>query len=409
MKEGWEVKNLGDVCRFQNGFAFKSKTFKEEGTPVVRITNIQNEVVDISNAVFINRSDFEKDLSKYEIYRGDLLIAMSGATTGKIGEYKNSTTSLLNQRVGKFEPLKNLYKKYLYYFLCTKVEESLAISAGAAQPNLSTEQIKSFQIPIPPLPEQKQIVAILDKAFAAIDQAQANIEKNIENAKELFQSKLNAIFSQKGDGWEEKTLGDIGEVQTGTTPSTKDKSNYGDYIPFAKPPHFKVDGRIDTQESMLSKSGLSKGRLFKANSVLMVCIGATIGKTGFSEIPISSNQQINALTPNSDYVPKLLYYALISPFVQNQVMAVGKSAQATLPIINKSKWLKLKVNLPIDKSVQTQIIETLENLMEFCMDTETIYQQKLTNLEDLKKSLLQKAFSGELTVLNHDLKDLRIT
>jgi type I restriction enzyme S subunit len=199
LPKGWEVKKLGEVCGFQNGFAFKSKTYKKEGTPVVRITNIQDEKIDLSKIVFIDPKDYNKDLSKYKIVKGDLLIAMSGATTDKIGIYKTDKELLLNQRVGKFEPKNSLDKTYLLNFLKTKVEESLIISAGAAQPNLSTEQIKSFQIPTPPLPEQQRIVEILDKAFVAIDKAKQNAEQNLRNAKELFESYLNRIFEEKGE------------------------------------------------------------------------------------------------------------------------------------------------------------------------------------------------------------------
>lgn len=382
MKEGWELKKLGEVC----------DNLDNKRVPITKNKRILGEIP------YYGASGIVDYVADYLFDEDLLLVSEDGANllarTYPIA-FSISGKNWVNNHahVLRFNNIDS--QRFIEYYLNSiKLDNYVS---GMAQPKLNQKSLNSIIVPSPPLPEQKQIVAILDKAFAAIDQAQANIEKNIENAKELFQSKLNEIFSQKGDGWEEKVLGDIGVVQTGTTPSTKDKSNYGDYIAFAKPPHFKEDGSIDTQESMLSKSGLEKGRLFKANSILMVCIGATIGKTGFSEKPISSNQQINALTPSNDYVPKLLYYALISPFVQNQVMAVGKSAQATLPIINKSKWLKLKVNLPLDKSVQTQIIETLENLKEFCMNTEKVYQQKFENLEDLKKSLLQKAFTGELT------------
>ena len=129
----------------------------------------------------------------------------------------------------------------------------------------------------------------------------------------------------------------------------------------------------------------------------MVCIGATIGKTGFTNVPVSSNQQINALTPSKDYEPRLLYYALISPYVQNQVMEIGKSAQATLPIINKSKWEKLKVNITLDKNEQLSIINLLDNLNISSNEMKKIYTLKLEALEELKKSILQKAFTGELT------------
>jgi type I restriction enzyme S subunit len=129
----------------------------------------------------------------------------------------------------------------------------------------------------------------------------------------------------------------------------------------------------------------------------MVSIGATIGKTGFTNVPVSSNQQINALTPSKDYEARLLYYALISPYVQNQVMEIGKSAQATLPIINKSKWEKLKVNITLDKKEQLSIINLLDNLNISSNEMKKIYTSKLESLEDLKKSILQKAFAGELT------------
>ena len=103
---------------------------------------------------------------------------------------------------------------------------------------------------------------------------------------------MNKIFLEKGKDWIEKPLKEIGETQTGNTPPTKEADNYGDYIPFVKPPHFNPNGTIETEQSGLSEKGLKSARLFKANSILMVCIGATIGKTGFSEIPITSNQQI---------------------------------------------------------------------------------------------------------------------
>ena len=207
MRQGWEIRKLGEVCDFQNGFAFKSKTFKEKGIPIVRITNIQDEKLNLSKVVYIDPKDYDKDLSRYEIRKSDLLIAMSGATTGKIGIHQTDEKLLLNQRVGKFSPKPVLNKSFLFNFLATKVEESLSISAGAAQPNLSTEQIKNFKIPLPPLPEQKRIVAVLDEAFAAIDKAKANAEQNLKNAKELFESYLQGVFENKGEGWEEKALG----------------------------------------------------------------------------------------------------------------------------------------------------------------------------------------------------------
>ena len=195
MKQGWEIKQLGDVCGFQNGFAFKSKTFKETGFPVLRISNIQKGKIDLNKIVFIDPSDYKEDLSKYMVKKNDLLIAMSGATTGKIGFNQSDDIFYLNQRVGKFEPAKELDKSYLYYFLSTKVEESLKISAGSAQPNLSTQQIKSFELPFPPLDEQKHIAAKLDQCFEATKKARVNVKKTLLNLDELDNSILQKAFN----------------------------------------------------------------------------------------------------------------------------------------------------------------------------------------------------------------------
>ena len=146
------------------------------------------------------------------------------------------------------------------------------------------------------------------------------------------------------EGWEIKKLIELGEVQTGTTPSTKYKKYYGDYIPFVKPPHFMLDGSINYEHSGLSKEGLEKARLIKENTILMVCIGATIGKTGITDREVSCNQQINTFTPNSNLEPKYFYYLLSSSIFFNQVIEL--SSQATLPMINKTKWKNIEVMYP---------------------------------------------------------------
>ena len=167
----WLDVKLDEVCGFQNGFAFKSNTFRPSGTPVIRISNIQDGIIDTENRlVFVNPKDYRENLDRYRVVEGDLLIAMSGATTGKIGFNTETTEFYLNQRVGKFEPGERLDKRFLFHFLSTKVEENLSISAGAAQPNLSTEQIKGFVLPLPPIEEQSRIVASMETLLAEIRQ-----------------------------------------------------------------------------------------------------------------------------------------------------------------------------------------------------------------------------------------------
>ncbi|MEX8506083.1 restriction endonuclease subunit S [Leptothrix ochracea] len=193
---GWVDTKLEEVCGFQNGFAFKSSTFKPAGAPIIRISNIQNGRIYTKNRlVFFDPNDYRENLDRYRVVEGDLMIAMSGATTGKIGFNTESTIFYLNQRVGKFEPSKKLNKLFLYHFLSTKVEENLRISAGAAQPNLSTEQIKGFVLPLPPIDEQAHIVAALETLAEETQCLVTLYERKLAALDELKKSLLHQAFS----------------------------------------------------------------------------------------------------------------------------------------------------------------------------------------------------------------------
>lgn len=194
-KEGWKVKRLEEVCDFRSGFAFKSNLFTKTGEPIIRISEIQNEKINISNLVFFDLSSYKEDLSKYIVLPNDILIAMSGGTTGKIGINTTNRHFYLNQRVGLFrEDVKYLNHKYLFYYLLTKSEESLRIAEGAAQPNLSTAQIKSFMIPILSLEEQQSIANTLDSIKSKVDQLQVNYDKISQECDALKQSILKQVF-----------------------------------------------------------------------------------------------------------------------------------------------------------------------------------------------------------------------
>lgn len=379
LREGWEVRKLGEVCIFQNGFAFKSNTFKDEGIPVVRITNIQNEKLDLSKIVYINPEDYESDLSKYEIKQGDLLIAMSGATTGKIGIHTTNEKLLLNQRVGKFEPKSKLDKKYLFNFLSTKVEESLAISAGAAQPNLSTEQIKNFEIPIPPLQEQQRIVAILDEAFSAIEKAEANAQLNLKNAKELFESYLQSVFENKGEGWEEKTLNEISEnLDNKRIPITKNIRPEGEI------PYYGASGIVDYVADYLFDEDL-------------LCISEDGANLVVRKYPIAFS--ISGKTWVNNHAHVLRFDNIISQkFVElylNSINLEDFISGMAQPKLNQTKLNKIPIPYPPLKSQKT-IVKKLDALSEQTKKLEKIYQEKLQDLDELKKSILQKAFNGEL-------------
>ncbi len=333
------------------------------------------------------------------LQKDDILICKDGAGIGKvgmIGEIPDKTTinsSLLLIRRNKEEVI----TKYLYFSLLSPGFQSIINSRlmGATTPHLYQRDIVDFPVFVPPLPEQQRIVSVLDEAFASIAQAKSNAERNLVNARELFESVTEEIFGN-GNDWVEKKLFEIGDTQTGTTPKTSEKKNYGDYIPFIKPADIDIsgDGEIRYDNEGLSESGLQNGRLMPAGSVLMVCIGASIGKVGFADRDVSCNQQINAFTVNKPNYPKFFYYALRTQGFYNKV--IKNSAQATLPIINKSKWENLSIRFPESLAEQRAIVGRLEALSAETGRLEEIYQSKVESLEELKKSVLQKAFSGEI-------------
>ena len=194
-------------------------------------------------------------------------------------------------------------------------------------------------------------------------------------------------------GWEIKKLIELGEIQTGTTPSTRNKEFYGDYIPFVKPPHFVSDGTINYENVGLSEIGLNKGRLIKENSILMVCIGATIGKTGITTIPVSCNQQINAFTPKKELEPRYFYYLLNSSIFFNEVLKL--SSQATLPMINKSKWQNIKVSYPKSLPEQQRIVSILDKAFAEIAKAKNNAEQNLKNTKELFESYLQGVFENK--------------
>ena len=189
--------------------------------------------------------------------------------------------------------------------------------------------------------------------------------------------------------WELKKIREIGKVNTGSTPKTSERNNYGDYIPFIKPANFFHDGSINYEEQSLSEIGLSKARLVKRDSILMVCIGATIGKVGFTDRDITTNQQINSLTPTSDNCAKFIYYQMLTKEFQKAVKS--NAGQTTLPIINKKKWSNLLLKIP-PLSEQKRIVEILDEAFEGIDRAIANTKKNLANAREIFDSYLNNIF-----------------
>ncbi len=387
MKQGWEIKKLREVCKVIAGQSPEGKYYNSEkiGLPFYQGKK------EFTKKYIGEPTTWTTKITK-EAEANDILMSVRAP----VGPINFSTQKIcIGRGLAAIRASKLIEKEFIFNFLL-KHENEIIGNTGAVFNSINKAQIEAIQIPIPPLPEQQRIVAILDKTFAVIAKAKANAEQNLKNAKELFESYLQGVFENKGDDWEEKMIKKIGIAQTGTTPKTADKNNYGDFIPFIKPADIDIsgDGEIRYDNEGLSEQGLSNGRKMFEGSILMVCIGATIGKVGFVDRDVSCNQQINSLTVKKEFCPKFIYYALSTKGFFEHVM--HNAAQATLPIINKGKWETLTVSFPKSLKEQHTIVQKLDALSVETKELEAIYKKKIVDLGELKKSILQKAFNGEL-------------
>ena len=167
LPKGWAICKLSDLCRIENGFAFSSNDYKTQGIPLVRISNIIHNTIDTTDCAYIE----DVTDNKFKISKGDLLIAMSGATTGKMGVYPFDETAYLNQRVGNIKILNKslLSPDYRNTYMQSKVDEILKIAYGGAQPNISASVIGNFDFPLPPYKEQIRIVETVQRIFDQLD------------------------------------------------------------------------------------------------------------------------------------------------------------------------------------------------------------------------------------------------
>jgi type I restriction enzyme, S subunit len=206
MKEGWEVKKLGDVCKTSaGGTPLKlHKDYYENGNiPWLLSGEVsQGDIFEAKN--FITEKGLKNSSAKL-FPKNSVLVAMYGATAGQVGILRFEAST--NQAVCGIFPNDKTIPEFIFYCFLSKKEELISQAVGGAQPNISQEKIKNTLIPIPPLTEQKRIVAILDQAFEAIAKAKANTEQNLKNAKELFESELGSVLIN--ENWDTVTLENI--------------------------------------------------------------------------------------------------------------------------------------------------------------------------------------------------------
>ena len=377
MKEGWEYCHLEDAVK--------------KGSSNISLNKIKGE--DGEYPVFAAKG-FVQKVSFYHQDEDYLAIIKDGAGIGRVSKHpaKSSVVATMQYLI----PKEGFDIDFIKYFL-----EGIDFEKhrnGSTIPHIYFKDYKSEKFPKIPLPEQQRIVSILDKAFAAIDKAKANAEQNLQNAKELFESYLQGIVSN-GDQWEKKTLAQIaktfGRGKSKHRPRNWEGLYGGDY-PFIQTGDIRNSKHYITEYSQTyNEVGLAQSKLWPAGTIC-ITIAANIAETGVLTFDACFPDSVIGIEVNEKFADREFVEYLLQSF-KVRIQALGKgSAQAN---INLGTFENELFPFP-PVAEQKEIVDKLNQLFNECERLENVFLRKIDDLEELKKSILQKAFAGELETEN---------
>jgi type I restriction enzyme S subunit len=375
VKSKWEFKNLTTVSAINYGYT-ESASNEPVGPRFLRITDIQDDRVDWKSVPYCKIES--ADIPKYRLASGDIVFARTGATTGKSFLVNAPPDTVFASYLIRLRVTdKKLLPKFVSLFFQTdgywkSIKDG---SAGSAQGGFNATKLGALSIPIPPISEQQRIVAIIDEAFNGIATAKANTEKNLQNARALFESHLQSVFTQRGKGWVEKTMGQCFKVRS------------GDFLPA------KVmieTGGID----VYGGNGIAGKHNAKNLSGENIVIGRVGAKCGNVRHVVGDLW----LTDNAFYISEF-YCEFDLAFLERLLTLKqlrNNAHQAAQPVISYTTIKDVVLEFPVSKAVQKEIADMLDALEIETQRLESIYQRKLVALDELKKSLLDRAFTGAL-------------
>jgi type I restriction enzyme S subunit len=404
MKAGWQTKKLGSLCQIELGKtpARSDKSLWDEKR---QTKNVWLSIADLLNgedgSVYDSKEYLsDKGAAVSKIVRRGTLLASFKLTLGRLAFagrdlYTNEAIAALS-----IYDEKELTKEFLYYFLhffdWTKAAENDVKIKGMT---LNKAKLKEMLVHFPAPSEQHRIVAILDEAFDGIAIAKANAEKNLQNARALFESHLQSVFSERGDGWMDRSLEDVVDAECSLSYGiVQPGPDFPSGLPVVRPTDLTAKeitlGGLKRIDPMLADS---YNRTKLRGGELLLCVRGSTGVIGIASAELLGANVTRGIVPIM-FEPSVLrhdfgYFLMASRMVQSQIRA--KTYGAALMQINLGDLRKISVSFPGLKE-QGLLASKLEKLAGESQRLESIYQQKLAALDDLKKSLMHRAFSGQL-------------
>lgn len=386
MKKGWEILPLADMCEFQRGLTYsKGDEAEFSGNVVLRANNVDllTNQLDLSGLKYI--SDQIQIPSSKVLKPGSLLVCTASGSKshlGKVAFVDKDYGYAFGGFMGQITPLPSILPRFLFHALTSEAYKKFisALSDGANINNLKFDDLARFQVPVPPLPEQQRIVALLDEALAGLATAKANAERNLQNARKALESHLESIFSQRGEGWIETTLDKIStNLDSRRIPITKSARSSGEY------PYYGASGIVDYVDDYI----------FEGDNLLVSEDGANLlARSTPIAFSVSGRYWVNnhAHILHFDDMATQRYVEFYLESIKLDEYITG----AAQPKLNQKALNAIPIPIPERIEEQAEIVLSIEGLQKETQHLSQIYERKLAALEELKKSLLQQAFNGEL-------------
>ena len=405
MREGWQSKALVELCEvFTDGDWVESKDQSAEGIRLIQTGNVGEGIFKdrSEKARYISKETFER-LRCTEIFEGDCLVSRLPDPVGRSCILQNTGERMITAvdcTVIRFN-CHQLYSHFFNYFSQSDqyLRAVAEVCTGTTRNRISRSNLGLIPVPVPPLPEQQRIVALLDEAFAGLATAKANAEQNLQNARAIFESQLQSVFSQRGEGWVDTTLGEAtGGIFTGPFGSLLHKCDYVEGgIPLVNPAHITAIGIEPDLRKTVSVETATRLR-----SYIMSSGDIVIGRRGeMGRCAVVTEREDGWLCgtgsffikPSSRCDTRYLVRYLRSESCKSMLEEIAGGA--VMPNLSNADLGNLSIYLPpLDE--QIEIVDQVDCLHAETQHLTRLYERKLSALEELKKSLLHQAFNGEL-------------
>ncbi|MCH6798774.1 restriction endonuclease subunit S [Escherichia coli] len=430
LPEGWEWARINDIASFTNGYAFKSSEFQNSGVGIVKIGDIDSSgFISTAGMSYVSEKKINVLPEEMRVNPGDMVIAMSGATTGKLGFNKTKSTFLLNQRVGKIVTY-SVDKEFIYHYLSTRIEENLSISLGSAIPNISTAQINNIIIPIPPSDEQVKIIARVKLLISLCDQLEQQSLTSLDAHQQLVETLLGTLTDSQNaeelaENWARISehfdtlftteasvdalkqtilqLAVMGKLLNNT--NNADYKKLRTYLSFGpKNGLSPVESKKETQLKVLKLGATSYGQLnlnetkfidvdIEKDSHLFLKKGDILIQRGNSANFVGCNVLINEdykniiypdlmmkIRTNDNLLPEYASIWLSSPLVRNFMWDRMTGTSGTMPKISKKIVEEIPIIVPVI-SIQQKWITTVNLMLDICSEIKyRLHKAKQTQL-----------------------------